>query len=465
MKPLLINSTNQYQRIPYLYFEVFFALILFGSCTDSEESVDTTEVQIVEVPVTDKLPQVYVNTNGQEIPDEPKIFAEISIENKGTLTHEGFIGIEIRGQSSQMFPKKQYGFETRDSENEDIDVSLLGLPEEEDWILHAPYSDKSLIRNVLIYDISRDIGRYSSRLVFVELFLNNIYDGLYILMEKLKRDKNRIDINKLKSSENEGEDLTGGYIIKIDKEDSYDQLNSFTSSIPPPNSTSNQQIRFVFDTPDEVDITDEQRNYIKSYIYTFEAALNSDDFTDTENGYSKYIDVASFVDFFILNELSNNVDGYRLSTWLVKDKNELLSIGPIWDFNLAFGNANYCDGGRYDVWAYKFNERCPNDFWQVPFWWDRFMEDPNFKSLLQQRWNALRNNELSENSILSKIDTYVSLFESSGSGKANFSRWQVLGEYVWPNEFIGGSYPEEINYLKDWIFNRLVWMDSEINTF
>ena len=262
------------------------------------------------MPVTDKLPQVYVNTNGQEIPDEPKIFAEISIENKGTLTHEGFIGIEIRGQSSQMFPKKQYGFETRDSENEDIDVSLLGLPEEEDWILHAPYSDKSLIRNALIYDISRDIGRYSSRLVFVELFLNNIYDGLYILMEKLKRDKNRIDINKLKSSENEGEDLTGGYIIKIDKEDSYDQLNSFTSSIPPLNSTSNQQIRFVFDTPDEQDIIDEQRNYIKSYIDTFEAALNSDDFSDTENGYSKYIDVASFVDFFILNELSNNVDGY-----------------------------------------------------------------------------------------------------------------------------------------------------------
>ena len=456
---------NQFHPTTNLFCIVFFVLILLGSCMDSEETVETTEAKIVEMSVADKLPQVSVNTNGQEIPNEPKIFAEISIENKGALTHEGFIGIEIRGQSSQMFPKKQYGFETRDSENEDIDVSLLGLPEEEDWILYAPYSDKSLIRNALIYDISRDIGRYSSRLVFVELFLNNIYDGLYILMEKLKRDKNRIDINKLKSSENEGEDLTGGYIIKIDKEDSYHQLNSFTSSIPPPNSKSNQQIRFVFHTPDEDDITDEQRNYIKSYISTFEAALNSNQFLDTENGYSKYIDIASFVDFFILNELSNNVDGYRLSTWLVKDKNELLSIGPIWDFNLAFGNANYCDGGRYDVWAYKFNERCPNDFWQVPFWWDRFMEDNNFKSLLQQRWNALRNNELSENSILSKIDKYVSLFESSGSVEANFRRWQILGEYVWPNEFIGGSYLEEINYLKDWISNRLVWMDGEIGKF
>jgi hypothetical protein len=186
-------------------FRSVFVLILLGSCSDSEDTVDTTAAQIVEIPVADKLPQVFVNTNGQEIPDEPKIIAEMSIENKGELTYEGFIGIEIRGQSSQMFPKKQYGFETRDSENEDLDVSLLGLPEEEDWILHAPYSDKSLIRNALIYDLSRDIGRYSSRLVFVELILNNIYDGLYILMEKLKRDKYRIDINKLKSSENEGE--------------------------------------------------------------------------------------------------------------------------------------------------------------------------------------------------------------------------------------------------------------------
>jgi len=453
------------RNLLYLSLLTLSSIILIFSCSSEEELVVETTNQVVEIPIEDKLPQVYLNTNSQEIPDEPKIIAEISIENKGEITYEGLIGIEIRGQSSQMFPKKQYGFETRDSANEDIDVSLLGLPEEEDWILHAPYSDKSLIRNALIYDLSRDIGRYASRLVFVELILNNTYDGLYILMEKLKRDKYRIDINKLKSDENEGEDLTGGYILKLDKEDSYNQLNSFTSTIRPPNSINNQQIRFVFDTPNEEDITDEQRNYIKSYINSFENTLNSNQFSDLENGYSKYINVDSFIDFFILNELSNNVDGYRLSTWLVKDKNELLSIGPIWDFNLAFGNANYCGGERYDVWAYKFNERCSQDFWQIPFWWNRFMEDPNFKNLLQQRWNTLRNYELSEDVILSKIDNYINLFESSGSREANFRRWQILGEYVWPNNFIGGSYPDEINYLKEWISNRLAWLDREIDKF
>ena len=114
--------TNQFHRIPNMFRSVF-VLILLGSCSDSEDTVDSTATQIVEIPVADKLPQVFVNTNGQEIPDEPKIIAEMSIENKGELTYEGFIGIEIRGQSSQMFPKKQYGFETRDSENEDLDVS------------------------------------------------------------------------------------------------------------------------------------------------------------------------------------------------------------------------------------------------------------------------------------------------------------------------------------------------------
>ena len=438
---------------------VFLPII---SCLKLEQDEITIPID-QKIPVEDKLPQVYIETNGIAIPDEPKIKAEILIENKGEKNYEGLIGIEIRGQSSQMFPKKQYGFETRNSNDEGIDVSLLEFPEEEDWILHAPYSDKSLIRNALIYDLSRDIGRYASRLVFVELILNNSYDGLYILMEKLKRDSSRIDINKLKTDENEGEDLTGGYIIKIDKENSYNNLNSFSSSIAPLHSTSNQQIRFIFDTPKEDEITLQQREYIKSYFESFENTLLSENFNDSENGYLKYIDVESFIDFFILNELSNNVDGYRLSTWLVKDKNKLLTIGPIWDFNLAFGNANYCGGGEFDVWAYKFNERCPDDFWQIPFWWERFMEDTYFRNLLKERWNELRISQFNESNILLKIDNYTSLFESSGSLDANFKRWPVLGEYVWPNKFVGNTYSQEIDYLKEWISNRLLWLDNEIN--
>jgi len=352
----------------------------------------------------------------------------------GVETHRGAIGIEIRGSSSQQFPKKSFGFETRDEANEDLDVSLLGFPEEEDWILYAPYSDKSLVRNHLIYELSNDMGRYASRSKLAEVYINGTYNGMYVFMEKLKRDDHRIDINKLKDDENTGEDLTGGYIIKLDKADGFNEtlytdINSFPSQVNPPNSTAGQQIHFLYDDPDQEDITPEQKTYISEYVTNFETALASDTFIDPDIGYATYIDTESFIDFFLLNELSNNVDGYRLSTWMTKDKNDKLKMGPIWDFNLAFGNADYCEGGANNVWTYRFNERCPNDIWQIPFWWDRLLEDPAFVTQLQNRWTTLRNSTFSESYILEKIDEYVSALETGGAIQANFDVWQVLGIY------------------------------------
>jgi hypothetical protein len=137
-------------------------------------------------------------------------------------------------------------------------------------------------------------------------------------------------------------------------------------------------------------------------------------------------------------------------------------MGPIWDFNLAFGNADYCDGGSTDVWAYKFNERCSNDFWQIPFWWDRLLEDPEFVSQLKLRWAELRAGVLSNSTILQKIDSYTETLSLSGGIQENFEKWPVLGQYVWPNNFVGNSYEEEKDYLIDWIEERLSWLDTEI---
>ncbi len=441
---------------------ILFLLIylLLSSCSKEEEIIKKENNTVEDII---GIAEVFINTNGQTIVDEPKINAEIKITDDNEQTnYEGLIGIEIRGQSSQMFPKKQYGFETRDSNNEDISVSLLDFPEEEDWILYAPYSDKSLLRNVIMYDLSRSIGRYTSRVKFLNLYINNSYKGVYVLMEKLKRDKNRIDINKLKDDEISGEDLTGGYILKIDKENEYTEYNCITSSYQPNHAIYNQTIKFLYDTPGPEDITTEQREYISTYLSEFENILKSESFSDISSGYPKYIDVDSFVDFFLLNELSNNVDGYRLSTWLVKDKNSKLNMGPIWDFNLAFGNADYCSGGEYDVWAYKFNNRCPGDYWQIPFWWERLLQDENFTSKIKSRWNELKENEFSESIILQKIDAYVDMLDESNSITSNFNRWPILGEYIWPNNYIGSSYENEIDYLKTWISNRLVWLDNEI---
>ncbi len=445
---------------------VYLLLIIFFACTNIEPVDTNLGNGTGEILPENRLPRVEINTNGAQIVDEPKINAQMHIKVNDVTDYEGNIGIEIRGSSSQMFPKKQFGFETRDDMNEDLDVSLLGFPEEEDWILYAPYSDKTLFRNVLIYDLSRDMGRYASRVQFVDVYINDSYNGVYVLMEKLKRDVNRIDINKLKDDENSGEDLTGGYILKIDKADgggtTYTSVNSFTSPYAPNDSGGGQQIYFLYDTPDEEDITAEQRTYIQDYMADFENALAGNNFTDPDSGYLAYIETQSFIDFFLLNELANNVDGYRLSTWLVKDKNEKLQMGPIWDFNLAFGNADYCSGGSNNVWAYKFNERCSGDFWQIPFWWDRLLEDPAFVAQLQSRWQELRSTVFSDTAIDQKIDSYLETLTLSGAIVENFQKWDVIGQYVWPNNFVGNSYNAELDYLRDWLFARLSWMDDAL---
>ncbi len=461
------------QAMKYAALTLLLCFIFFITSCSKDENISPTiieeEAAESEIPPEDKLPLFSINTNGSTIVDEPKIDAEITINQADIVSFTGKIGIEIRGASSQMFPKKSYGFETRDENNEDLNVSVLDMPEEEDWILYAPYSDKSLIRNILIYDLSRDMDRYASRSQFVELNINNTFQGLYVFMEKLKRDSNRIDINKLKDDENTGEDLTGGYILKIDKTagsnlgEGYNDQNSFTSLYGPPNATIGQKINFLYEEPDAEDITTEQKVYISNYMAQFEDVLASDDFTDPVLGYAAYIDVDSFLDFFLLNEISNNVDGYRLSTFMYKDKNEKLKIGPIWDFNLGFGNANYCSGGETNVWAYKFNERCSEDFWQVPFWWNRLLQDPEFVLQLKDRWNILRGGVLSNGSIDSKVDGYVNTLNKAGSINSNFNTWNILGTYVWPNNFIGSSHSDEIGYLKNWTNDRLTWLDGAIN--
>jgi len=147
-----------------------------------------------------------------------------------------------------------------------------------------------------------------------------------------------------------------------------------------------------------------------------------------------------------------------------KDKGEKLKMGPIWDFNIAFGNVDYCDGNSTSGWAHNFNAICPNDFWLVPFWWNRFLEDPQFVIALQQRWNVLRSDILSTQTVLSRLEELKSNLQTKNTIDRNFGKWPILGKYIWPNAYIGDSYISEINYLQDWITERLAWLDESINT-
>ncbi len=420
------------------------------------------------------LPVIVIDTEGRIISNEPKVMAKIGIVDNGEgmrnrpddafNNYSGYIGIEYRGSSSQaLFPKKNFGFETWDAAGEEIDTTLLGFPSEQDWVLHGPYSDKTLMRNKLTFDLYAFSERYSSRTRYVELVLNGQYRGVYILMEKIKRDDNRVDIAKLTDQDNSGDDLTGGYILKLDKYDGSGG-GGFASQHLPPNSS--QQIFFQYDEPQDDEITAAQKAYIQGFMRDFERTLKSNVYADPALGYRQYIDVGSFIDFFLINELNRNVDGFRLSSFMYKDKDSkggLLHMGPIWDFNLAFGNADYCQGGSTQGWAYKFNDVCPGDTWQIPFWWQRLLSDRRFQAETKARWFTLREGAWSNEAIMSMIDGYAS--QLSEASDRNFSKWPIIGDYVWPNNYVGDSYDEEVAYLKGWIENRVEWLDAEFEKF
>ena len=421
---------------------------------------------------TSHLPIVIVNTNGQVIPNDNKITAHMGVidNGPGETNHlsdpynhyDGFIGIELRGSSTLWFPKKQFAIETRDSLGENNNVSLFGMPEENDWIFNAPYTDKSLMRNVLIYNMARDAGRYASRTHYFELVLNDDYRGVYVMLEKVKRDDNRVDISKLEPDDISGDDVTGGYIIKIDKWDGENLDGWYSSLIENDNDKKEGFYQYHYPKPD--DIVPEQQEYIINYIDNFEQAMNSENYTNTTSGYPSIIHWDSFVDFLIMQEITKNIDGYRLSSYLYKDKDSndgRLVAGPIWDFNLGFGNANYDEGWDTQGWMIDLTEHIWAEYdWYVPFWWCLIWSDERFQSSVSERWRELRKSTLSDiyvNTVIDSLRDHIGV-----AANRNFDRWPILGEYVWPNYFIGETYEEEVEYLRDWIMTRMEWMDNEL---
>lgn len=408
---------------------------------------------------TSNLPIVIIDTSGNWIRDEPKIPAQMKIiydESGGRNTlnsqhidFEGKIGIELRGKTSLGFPKKQYGVEIQDDQGNDKDVSLLQLPAESDWVLNGPYWDKTLMRNYLAYEFSNRIGRYASRTKFVEMFLNDNgdatigdkhYVGVYLLIEKIKRGKDRVDIKSLKPA-----NITGGYILKIDKMDWYETYFS-----------TRYGTRLFHVYPKGHEMSDTQKAWIQNYMSEFEAALAGKDFKDPERGYAKYIDTDAFIDHFIINELFRNIDGFRNSTYMYKDRDSKLTMGPIWDFNLSMGNAGFNDGWKTDGWLIYTNP--------VPFWWDRLLQDKNFTQKLAKRWKELRKDTLATSKLLDEIDRTAEYL--SEAQKRNYQRWSSHGHNAFGDPLLTNRglliYQQEVQQIKRWLQTRLKWIDTHI---
>jgi len=406
------------------------------------------------------LPIAVVDTMGEGINQSSQTlsyasFIDTMADGRAGLTDPpdftGRAGINIRGQSSAGFPKKQYHFETWDEYDQDKDVSILGFPAESDWILQGPYSDKSLMRNFLSYRWSNDIGRYAVRSRFIEVFLNtnggavsmSDYIGVYVFMEKIKRGADRVDVAALEPSDNTEPQISGGYIFKKDK--------------PSPGDTvfrTSRGLEIRVDEPSTEDITPEQEEWLNNYINEFESVLYGSNFMDPVNGYAKYIDVDSFIDHHFIVEITKNIDGFRLSTYMFKDRGGKINMGPVWDYNLSLGNADYLQGWIPSGWYYS--QLGDGDY---P-WWRRLFEDPAFRLRYADRWFEFREDLLSSSQLLQDIEDTAALLDEAQV--RNFERWRILGRYDWPNWFIAETWYEEINWMSDWLEQRLNWMDSQI---
>ena len=391
----------------------------------------------------------------------------------GPIDYEGRGATHVRGESSSGFPQKQYAWELWDDQDRDLDVSILGLPAESDFVLHAPYTDKTLMRNFVIFSTMRSLRPDPSamRTKLCEVFFNQTrnanvgyghYRGVYVLVERIKRSSNRIDIAKINQQTTDPKLITGGYIFKKDKE-----------SVG--NTDINLSSGLNLQAADPEVLNNAQLNYLRTYLNQFEAVLNGPGFADPVNGYAKYIDPLTMIDNQWFVEIAKQIDGYRLSTYFVKDRNGRIRCEPLWDYNLSLFNADYAGGDSPTGWYYSGVGS--GDY----YWWPRLRQDPNYERMHWDRYWELRRGIFATPAIHGRIDGIASQLLAGSStpvtnsmppaaatvenpARRHFRRWPILGTYVWPNP--AGyqqrtSYQLEVGAMKTFLSQRLAWIDDQ----
>lgn len=406
------------------------------------------------------LPIVIISTDGSiTIPDNPRVLASMKIIVRGSgernyvtdqnnplyLNYDGRIDIEIRGSSSQVSDKKNYGFTTRKADNvTSNNVSLLDMPVENDWILNGMVFDPALIRDYLCYNLSRQIGEYASRTEYCELIINGEYKGLYLLQEKIKADNNRVDITKISTNDNSFPDVTGGYITKADKTTGGDPVAWTMYSV------SWTNVDYIHEMPKPEVVTLSQNEYIHNQFRNLEvSALNQD--MSVDNGVPSVIDIPSFIDYMIISELGSNADSYQFSTFFHKDRNGKLRAGPIWDNDLTFGNDLFfwgLDRSKTNVWQFSNSDNTGARFWR-----DLFNND-EFRCYLSKRWNELiqPGQPLNLSVISALIDqTVINITEAAGRDNN-----------LWLNT---GNFQQRIEAVKTFLNDRITWITSNLGPY
>jgi len=406
------------------------------------------------------LPVVLITTDGGvPIPDEPKVLGNMKIIYRGEglqnyitdqntpeyLNYNGRIDIEIRGSSSQVSPKKNYGFSTIMPDNiTNNNVSLLGMPRENDWILGGMVFDTALIRDYFTQSLSRLIGNYASRAQYCEVVINGDYKGLFILQEKIKADDNRVNVHKIAATDNLLPEISGGYITKADKNTGGDPI-AWTMY-----GWFGSPVDYIHHFPKPENATVQQTNYIKGEFFKLENSAKNNDIS-LVNGYPSIIDIPSFIDFMLINEFACNPDAYTYSTFFHKDRNGKLRAGPLWDLDLSYGNDLFMwgfDRSKSDVWFFEDYQNDGSRFWRDLFY------NSHFRCYLSRRFNELTQpgQQLNQASLEAFIDETVTYISEAVA--RDYTRWNKIG-----------SHSQRIDGIKAFIASRLAWMTANLGSF
>jgi len=388
--------------------------------------------------------------------------------------YAGPCGVHLRGESSAVFDQRSYSLELWDDTGRDFDASLLGMPEESDWVLYGPWSEKTLMRNKLVFDWMRTLRGQDGLAVrseFVELFFNQTkpvsgrvgyssYRGIYLLMEKLKRGKGRLSIENLNEKTTAPNLITGGYIIRKDKNDA--QKNNWVSG--------SLGISLQSYDPDRMNTV--QFNYMKKFTADLEKALTGASFRNVRTGYRAYMDADTFIDFQWFTEVAKQVDGYIYSTYFHKNRDGRMRAGPLWDFNISLGNADYGSGETPTGWLYDG----ANGTGQL--WYPRLHADPDYKLATWDRYWQMRRTFLATDAVMATINRHMATLLDGYTGLVSnrppatiqnpvarhLRKWPRLGIRDWPNpaaETKIKTWQAEVDYMKTWISNRLAWLDNQ----
>ena len=410
------------------------------------------------------LPIILINTDGCLISRQDYITAKMAIIDNGegklnyadtvmhpnqVIDYNGYIALRYRGYTSFYgSDKKPYAIRSIDKPLEEGGVKkkskLLGMRKGKKWALLAPYSDRSMIRDVMAFELARNYMDFVPQTRFCEVILNGVYMGVHILSEQITAD--RLKIGK---PNHEGNDVTGGYLFEISER----YKNEDTSEGRLPDS-------LILNSPKKEELTQEQKKYVLSVWNTLNKTLTS----GSREDWLKVIDELSFIDFLLSKEFASDIDSYRLSTFIYKSNDDIDNHLRmcLWDFNIAYGNCNYYDAHRTDLWRYKRVS---------PTWWAHMMEDEDFRQRVKMRWSQYRRESYSWSNIEHVIDSLTNVLTTGGAETRNSKAWKIWQRtddecqgptYIWPNKYLSSSYADEIVYLKGWIKQRMNWMDEQL---